>query len=221
MDASKSPGKLLETVLEDIEDKIKSTLDKDTRHGSNLHSTIQDQIQVVKQQKEQGAEPEEILRQGKKLNALHLLYWNWKLSQAMTSLGQEEEDGEEVLPELMLACLMLGIYRANHFTLDGDEYFSFKDPLTHKKVSAEIVSSEHQKRDSTFKANIKQALSRAEAGWNNGSTMLHDQMAEKLLHEFPEIKENLPDTWNFKKKLMQELKPIARQYNRVRGDKKL
>lgn len=213
-------AELLNTILKDISEAINETLHEEDREGPGVREKILNQIDEVLKLREHEVPPDVLLRATKRLNAFHLLYWKCIMEHKTVNLNKENKCDQDSLLNVILSALMLGVYRGNRFTLDCDEYFQFMDPLTHKKVSSAIATSAHKKNEDIFKNNIKKALRQAEQEWKAGSQLFHDQMADRLLKEFPTIKDGLPKTWNLKKQLLGHLKPIARKFNRVRGEKK-
>ena len=210
---------LLNTILEDISEVINATLHEEDREGPEVGDKILKQIDEVLELREHEVASDVLLGASKRLNAFHLLYWKCILEHKTARLIKESDCDQDLLLNLILSAFMLGVYRGNRFTLDGDDYFQFMDPITHKEVSALIASSAHKEKKAIFNKKIQPVLQYAEKEWKSGSKLLHDQMSEKLLKKFPNIMDGLPSHWNLKKRLNESLKTIARKYKRVRGDK--
>ena len=71
-----------------------------------------------------------------------------------------------------------------------------------------------QKRWNPVNKTIKKALKFAEEKWKNGDPALHNEMADYLFNKYKNECSNLT-----RNRLLRELRPIARPYGRVRGDK--
>jgi len=228
-------AELLKTILEDISETINDTLQEEERegHGPEIRERVLKQIDEVLKLREHEVPPDVLLRATKRLNAFHMLYWKGVMEYKAGKLAKENDCPTDSLLSLILSAFMLGVYRGNKFTLDDDEYFHFMDPLTYKKMGAEFRKRGHEQRQEKIDNYLIAPLKYAEEKWYNGNKLLHNEMANELILQFPELKEKilkdqdekgttLPE---YKKDirlrniLMDKLKPIARHYQRVKGEK--
>lgn len=213
---------LLSTILEDISEIINTTLHEEDREGPEVGEKILKQIDNVLELRKHKAPPETILNATKRLNAFHMLYWKCVTEHKAAQMAKENDCSPDSLYSIILKAFMLGVYRGNRFTLDGDEYFQFMDPLTYKRVGTTFRKKGHEDLAQAFEKNFQAPLEYAKIKWQKGSELLHNQMADEVLEKFPDIKKGLPGKISDKKVkalVLKALKPVAYKYERVKGIK--
>ena len=135
---------------------------------------------------------------------------------------QSEEDGFDILekfPDILSAFFVMGMWSGllscvETCEIDHDhcvvDYF-------HSIKSRDIIEKRWENTKKNKEDILAPALSYAESKWSNDNSPLqHNDMADLLLKNFPELLKNKVSKFL----VLSKLKPIAQKYGRVRGAKK-